>query len=123
MNSIETTTIQFHTGNPDCNIISAHINNDTTITYGVYIKPTLHLIQGQDPAVRIPKNIQTGQEFMEVYTGENYVTTSNKRSYSRLYYSDAIPAKYKQAWQQLKDHYTNNISDEQKLRKTLAPEL
>jgi hypothetical protein len=43
------------------------------------------------------------REILEVYSGENYVVTSNKRSYSRVYQMDSIPNKYKQTLLVLKN--------------------
>jgi len=42
---------------------------------------------------------------MEYYTGENYNVGSSKKSSSRAYTVDKIPAKYKTAWEELKAKY------------------
>jgi hypothetical protein len=76
----------------------------------------------EDSAVHVPRNILPGQEFMEVYTGQNYVPSSKKRSYSRHFYSEAIPASYMKAWQTLKDYYDNRLTAEEKRQNTLAPQ-
>jgi hypothetical protein len=92
--------------NPDCDILCYQLDKDTTITYGVYVKPA---IRWKGP-VGYP--IQIGTEFMEVYVGENYNVDSTKRSHSRCYYNDGdtkVPAKYHKLWQDLKTHY-NNLS-------------
>ena len=122
MKTIQESTINHHTYNPDCNIVTGYIDADTFITYGVYIKPTVHLMRTEDSAVRVPRNILPGQEFMEVYTGQNYVPSSKKRSHSRHFYSEAIPASYMKAWQTLKDYYDNRLTAEEKRQTTLAPE-
>jgi hypothetical protein len=118
--SILQKSIKYHTYNPDCNIVTGYIDADTFITYGIYIKPTIHLMRTTDSAVHIPRNIQPGQEFIEIYTGENYVPSSKKRSHSRHFYSEAIPASYRQAWQTLKDYYENILTAEEKRQDTLA---
>jgi len=120
MKTVQESTINYHTYNPDCNIVTAHIDADTFITYGIYIKPTVHLMRTEDSRVHIPRNIEVGQEFMEVYTGENYVPSSKKRSHSRHYYTEAIPASYMNAWQTLKDYYENRLTAEEKRQTTLA---
>lgn len=78
--------------NPYCDILEGHLDKDTYITYGIYVK---------DSSAEWKK----GDEFMEYYTGENYKVGSNKKSSSRLYAIDKIPAKYKAAWEELKAKY------------------
>ncbi len=98
-------TFNSHTNhNPDCDIVCYQLDKDTSITYGVYVKPTIRF---KGP---IGYPIQIGTEFMEVYVGENYNINSKKRSYSRVYYNDGdtkVPAKYHKLWQDLKSHYNN----------------
>lgn len=77
--------------NPQADILQGHLNRDTFITYGIYVK---------DSSSR-----KAGDEFMEYYSGENYNTGSTKRSSSRVYSPDKIPAKYKAAWEELKAKY------------------
>lgn len=94
-------TFNLHTfHNPDCDILEYQLDKDTNITYGVYVKPA---IRWRGP-VGLP--IQIGDEFMEIYSGENYVVGSKKRSHSRCY-SDIseIPKKHLALWQQLKNYY------------------
>jgi hypothetical protein len=79
--------------NPDCDILQGHLDSDTFITYGIYVK---------DSGSR-----KVGDEFMEYYTGENYNVGSSKKSNSRVYGPDAIPAKYQAAWNELKSKYEN----------------
>ena len=79
--------------NPACDIIQGHLDKDTYITYGIYVKDA-----GSKKA---------GQEFMECYTGENYNLGSLKRSNSRYYEPNTIPAKYLAAWNELKSKYEN----------------
>lgn len=74
--------------NPYADILAGKIDNDTEITYGIYVK-------GKD----------AGEEFMEYYAGENYVVGSNKRSKSNMWKPQEIPAKYKNAWESLKQKY------------------
>jgi len=91
--------------NPSCDILERRLNYDTFITYGIYVKPTIHW---KGP-VGLP--ITVGTEFMEIYTGENYNAYSKKRSYSKLYYADEIPSKYKEGWLLGKWHYENNLKN------------
>jgi hypothetical protein len=77
--------------NPCCDILQGHLDKDTFITYGIYVK---------DDGAR-----KKGDEFMEYYTGENYNVGSSKKSSSRAYTVDKIPAKYKTAWEELKAKY------------------
>lgn len=76
--------------NPDCDILEGYLDQDSLITYGVYI--------------RGPKK---GQEFCEYYRGENYRMLSKKRSYSRCWKPTNIPVKYKDLWQLLRSIYEN----------------
>ena len=79
--------------NPSCDILEGHLDSDTYITYGIYVK---------DDGSR-----KVGDEFMEYYTGENYKVGSSKKSNSRVYGPDKIPAKYKATWEELKSKYEN----------------
>jgi hypothetical protein len=81
--------------NPSADIIEGHIDGDTFITYGIYVNG--------------PKK---GEEFMEIYTGENYKVGSTKRSHSRIYSPDKIPSKYKSMWTDLKDTYESDYVNE-----------
>lgn len=74
--------------NPDCDILVGHIDDDTSLTYGIYVK-------GE----------KTGQEFCEYYSGENYNVRSKKRSYSRCWSVADIPVKYKRLWTLLRSSY------------------
>jgi hypothetical protein len=74
--------------NPQCDILEGHLDVDTMITYGIYENG--------------PKK---GLEFMEYYSGKNYVCSSNKKSHSRYFSVEKIPAKYKKQWCELKDIY------------------
>jgi predicted RNA-binding protein YlxR (DUF448 family) len=80
--------------NPDCDILEGHINKDSLITYGVYVKGN-----------------KKGEEFMEYYSGNNYLSDSNKKSSSRKYDSKEIPSKYEDLWKKLKKEYINNYKD------------
>jgi hypothetical protein len=77
--------------NPSADILEGHLDNDTFITYGIYVKDS--------------GSKKKGDEFMEYYTGENYKVGSSKKSNSRVYGPDKIPAKYKAAWEELKAKY------------------
>ena len=79
--------------NPECDILEGHLDKDSLITYGIYVKG--------------PKQ---GLEFMEYYSGSNYKPTSDKRSSSRLFMVDKIPAKYKAMWEDLKKIYENEYA-------------
>ena len=79
--------------NPECDILEGHLDKDSLITYGIYIKG--------------PKE---GLEFMEYYSGSNYKPTSDKRSNSKLFMVDKIPAKYKAMWEDLKKIYQNEYA-------------
>jgi len=85
--------------NPDCDIVCYQLDKDTTVTYGVYVNK--------------PKNtnrvINKGDEFMEIYIGENYNVGSTKRSHSRCFYNETekFPKKYTLLWFQLRDYYNN----------------
>ena len=79
--------------NPECDILEGHLDKDSLITYGIYIKG--------------PKE---GLEFMEYYSGSNYKSTSDKRSNSKLFMVDKIPAKYKAMWEDLKKIYENEYA-------------
>lgn len=105
MNPANITFNLHHNHNPDCDIVCYQLDKDTNITYGVYVKPA---IRWRGP-IGLP--IQVGDEFMEVYVGENYNVGSKKRSYSRVYSrtTDKFPEKYSVLWFKLKDHY-NNLS-------------
>lgn len=77
--------------NPSCDILEGHIDHDTFITYGIYVTDD--------------GNIKKGTEFCEYYSGENYVPNSTKKSYSRMWYVNKIPVKYKGLWQLLRSNY------------------
>jgi hypothetical protein len=47
---------------------------------------------------------------MEYYSGSNYKPTSDKRSNSKLFMVDKIPAKYKAMWEDLKKIYENEYA-------------
>jgi len=97
--------------NPNCDIVEYKIDNDMFITYGVYVKPAVHRISLGDPNVTTLKDIQPGEEFMEMYVGENYNTGSKKRSYSRMYYASEIPVKWQDAWKMIREYYQSNLTN------------
>lgn len=118
---IKTDKIKFNSHsvhNPTCDIVQYHIDNDMFITYGVYLVPATHRRSLGDPNVYTIKNIQPGDEFMEVYVGENYNPDSTKRSYSRMYYASEIPAKWQSTWKMVKEYYQENF--QKSSEKTLA---
>ena len=85
--------VDFHSHkkhNPDADTVQGQLDKDTMITYGIYVNDS---------------EIKAGTEFMELYTGENYLPDSSKRSNSRLYSVDKIPTKYKKYWEELKSIY------------------
>lgn len=80
--------------NPSCDILCGYIDKDSFITYGVYVTEY--------------NGIKKGSEFMEYYSGENYVFGSTKKSNSRMfkiYEGQEIPEKYREAWLKLKRMY------------------
>lgn len=77
--------------NPFVDILEGHIDEDSYITYGIYIKDA--------------DGIEKGTEFMEYYVGSNYKEGSKKSSNSRNYAVNKIPAKFKSAWEELKNKY------------------
>lgn len=85
------------THNPTADILQRQLDRDTQVTYGIYIK---------DSGSR-----KNGEEFMELYVGSNYSPDSTKRSYSRLYTPDQIPAKYKSIWNELRDKYHSELKE------------
>lgn len=82
--------------NPDCDILEGHFG-DYFITYGIYVND-----KGAN---------KKGDEFMEYYTGSNFMSGTDKKSHSRMYTADKIPAKYKAAWEELKKEYNANYKD------------
>jgi hypothetical protein len=75
--------------NPECDILEGHLDRDTLITYGIYVKGP-----------------NTGKEFMEYYSGPNYKPEAVKKSSaSRYYETDKIPTKYRKMWEDLRNVY------------------
>ena len=74
--------------NPHCDILEGILDEDSLITYGVYVNGP-----------------EKGQEFCEYYRGENYRLGSKKRSYSRCWKPVNIPIKYFTRWQLLRSIY------------------
>ena len=97
--------------NPYADIVEGKLDKDTMITYGIYVKDST-------------KEIPAGTEFMELYVGENYVVGSSKRSNSRYYTVDKIPAKYKKLWLELKEmyetKYINEVVSEGKVKQSIS---
>lgn len=82
--------------NPSCDILEGHIDEDTFITYGIYVKD----YREADGTI-----IKKGTEFCEYYRGRNYNVKSTMNSYSRMWYAGKIPVKYKQQWELLRSIY------------------
>jgi hypothetical protein len=99
MNPANITFNLHHNHNPDCDILSYQLDDDTSVTYGRYVKKPENS----------KRHINEGDEFLEVYSGSNYNKYSVKRSYSRVYYrtTDKFPEKYEVLWLKLKDFYFN----------------
>jgi hypothetical protein len=76
--------------NPEYDILEGYIDGDTFITYAKKVKGD-----------------NVGKESMEYYSGENYVVGSKKKSLSKNFKEDNIPAKYKPYWNKLKEMYEN----------------
>ena len=83
--------------NPSCDILEGHLDKDSFITYGIYIK---------DSGTR-----KKGDEFMEYYKGSNYVVNSKEKSFSRVFGPDKIPSKYQKAWEELKEIYEKDYKN------------
>lgn len=77
--------------NPSCDILELQINNNSMITFGIYVNDT-------------DKN-KKGDKFMEFYSGQNYVVGSTQKSYSRMFAYPNIPKKYIKQWIELKNIY------------------
>lgn len=80
--------------NPNADILEGYIDNDSFITYGVYVNGD-----------------KQGQEFMEYYKGSNYVAGSNKPSFSRFYTKENIPSKFLLPWNDLREKYIHEYSN------------
>jgi hypothetical protein len=96
--------------NPHCDIVCYQLDKDTTITYGVYVKPYINKSGRGSYVGQGQYQISAGTEFMEIYVGENYNVGSTKRSYSRCYYDkdNKFPKAHTILWFKLRDWYTNN---------------
>lgn len=82
--------------NPKTDILEGHIDGDSFITYGIDVNGD-----------------KKGTEHMEYYKGSNFVVGSKKPSSSRYYTKDAIPAKWKASWEELKKEYEEKYSKEE----------
>jgi len=83
--------------NPNVDIVERQINKDTKVTYGIYVKDS--------------GSKKKGDEFMEIYTGKNYVVGSTAKSYSRYFDADKIPAAYRKTWEELKSKYETELKE------------
>lgn len=82
--------------NPNTDILEGHIDGDSFITYGIDVNGD-----------------KKGTEHMEYYKGSNFVVGSKKPSSSRHYTKEAIPAKWKASWEELKKEYEEKYSKEE----------
>lgn len=80
--------------NPFCDIMEAKIDQDSILTYGIYIK---------GPRI--------GEEFCEYYRGENYINHSKVKSYSRLYSIEKTPKKYTETLKEIKGIYNTQFKN------------
>lgn len=85
------------THNPTADILQRQLDRDTQVTYVINVKDS--------------GSQKKGDEFMELYVGSNYSPGSSKRSYSKLYTPDQIPAKYRSIWNELKDKYNSELKE------------
>lgn len=76
--------------NPEYDILELKISRDSFITYTL--------------------NLNTKEESLEYYAGENYVVGSTLKSTSRHYQQPVIPKKYRKVWSALKEHYKKHYS-------------
>ena len=91
---VKTEFLSHKNHNPSCDILCGYIDANSFITYGIYVKEC--------------NGIKKGSEFMEYYSGENYVPESKKKSTSRMfkvYEGQEIPKKYKESLLALKSMY------------------
>jgi len=92
------------THNPNCDIVCAMVDglNAAYITY--------------------VKDLTTGQESCEYYSGPNYLSFSiAKKSHSRMWKSfNDIPVQYMDAWIQMRDWYNHIGEDKMKLNEILT---
>jgi hypothetical protein len=81
--------------NPTCDIVCGYIGDTLCITYGVYMIGDKH-------------------EFMETYSGRNYIVGSKTRSYSRVWHlpGQTIPKKWAEDWEYLKSVYEKQYKGE-----------
>lgn len=84
--------------NPYVDSVEGYLDKDSFITYGIYVEST--------------ESNDIGDEFMEYYSGPNYVPGSKKKSNSRFYTPEKIPTKYKELWNLLKHKYQNELKDQ-----------
>lgn len=93
--------------NDECDILEGRLNDDTFITYGIYIKDGKY------------GTMKQGDEFMEIYTGSNYNIGSSKKSHSRVYAPNQIPAKYKSLWLELKSIYDEKYKGKEHIKESI----
>lgn len=92
--------------NSECDILEGHLDADSFITYGIYIKDSA---SGKRKA---------GDEFMEYYKGSNYVVGSKARPHSRVFGAENIPAKYKAKWNELKAIYEEKYKGKEHVKES-----
>lgn len=92
--------------NNECDILEGHLDSDSFITYGIYVKDSA---SGKRKA---------GDEFMEYYKGSNYVVGSKERPHSRVFGVENIPAKYKAKWNELKAIYEEKYKGKEHVKES-----
>lgn len=92
--------------NKECDILEGHLDSDSFITYGIYVKDSA---SGKH---------KVGDEFMEYYKGENYVVGSKSRPHSRAFGVENIPAKYKAKWNELKAIYEEKYKGKEHVKES-----
>lgn len=81
--------------NPEVDFLQGNIDNDSFMSYFINVSGS-----------------RKGEEGMEYYKGENYVSGSKEKSYSKVYSEKDIPSKYKKAWNELKREYESKYKDQ-----------
>jgi hypothetical protein len=80
--------------NPNCDILESKLDEDSFITYGVYVNGP-----------------NKGKDFFEYYYGANYVLGSNMRSHSRLYHNiKDVPKTRASAYHNLRSLFKSKYS-------------
>jgi len=80
--------------NPDCMIVEHNISNDVKLAVSITLKTKVPLF--------------------EYYSGENYMPKSKKKSYSRVYSRNNIPATYKTQFRNLERFCRHFLTEREK---------